>query len=102
MVAKIAKLKAKDKSLGVLITNKKRTANQSSTGLSQPVGNAMKSSSSGVIISQSEGSVNPYDENVYSDRSSDTVSNRTLLAEALEGFVASTDPCSLSSISSGM
>ena len=45
-------------------------------------GSATTSSS---IVSQKSDSVNPSDENIYSDRSSDTVSNRTLLAEALEG-----------------
>ena len=38
------------------------------------------------IVPQKNDSVNPSDENIYSDRSSDTVSNRTLLAEALEGI----------------
>jgi hypothetical protein len=56
-------------------------------------GYAQKNDISVDIVAQNSDSVNPYDENVYSDRSFDTLSNRTLLAEALEGFVAPTDLC---------
>jgi hypothetical protein len=44
-----------------------------------------------------DGDIIPQDSNSvkskFSDRSTNTVSNRTLLAEALEGFVAPTDLC---------
>ena len=54
------------------ITKNKRTANQSSTGLSQPVGNAMKSGSYDNIISQTDDFVNTQDENILlSDRVTD-------------------------------
>ena len=52
------------------ITNKKRTANQSSTGLSQPVGYAMKSSSSNTIISRPSENVNSKSKKM-SERDSD-------------------------------
>ena len=66
------------------ITNKKRTANQSSTGLSQPVGDAMKSSSSETIISQKPNSVNSKSKK-FSERDPDAISSREVLANALEG-----------------
>lgn len=65
------------------ITNKKRTANQSSTGLSQPVGYAMKSSSSDTIISQPGENVNTQSKKM-SERNLDAVTNREVLATALE------------------
>lgn len=68
-----------------LIENKKIKASpiQRGQALLNNSGNTLISED---IVPQKSDSVNPSDKNIYSERDPDTVSNRTLLAEALEGI----------------